>query len=299
MEYMDAKNIITNAGRLNMDYLAFEYVMNIYWGCNHGCIYCYARSNYYDKAGNFDCIRTKKDALRIIRDDLQRKVRKGVVFTAGMSDPYNSAEKEHRLTGNALELINAFKFGVCILTKSDLVVRDTDVLIDIKEHSSASVNFSITCSDDETCKKIEPFASTTTERFKAVEALSKGGIVAGVMIDPVIPFITDTTENVRELVKKAKHHGALYVYTSTFVTLADVQREYFYKEAETHYPGITEKYKERYKNYYRCKSFNGRKIWDTFVETCEKENISYNMRAANQKIRQGYQNLSILNLLKD
>ncbi len=84
MEYIDAKKIVMNTKSLNWNYLAFEYSMNIYWGCNHGCIYCYARSDYYDKignlGGNFDCIRAKKDALQIIRDDLRRKVKPSVVI---------------------------------------------------------------------------------------------------------------------------------------------------------------------------------------------------------------------------
>ena len=139
--------------------------MNIYWGCPHGCIYCYARSNYYDQIENLE------------------------------------------LTRHSLELLNAFGFGTCFLTKSDLATRDTDVLLDIKEHSPVSVGFSITCSDDETGRKVEPFVSTTTERFNAIEHLSKKGIITGVFMDPVIPYITDTTENVREMVKKAKYYG--------------------------------------------------------------------------------------------
>lgn len=292
MEYIDAKKIIINVGRINWDYLAFEYVMNIYWGCSHGCIYCYARSNYYDKIGNlngnFDCVRAKKNALQIIRDDLRRKVKKGVVFTGGMSDAYNPKEKEYKLTRNALELINAFNFGVCIITKSDLVARDTDILMDIKEHSPASVNFSITCSDDDTCKKVEPFVSLTTERFKAIEQLSKNGITTGVLMDPIVPYLSDTKENVQEMVKKAKYHGASYIYISTQVTMSDGQREYFYQEAEKNYPGISDKYKEKFKEYYYCRSPYSKQLWNVFVEACEKEGISYDMRVANKLIRWGY-----------
>ena len=302
MEYMDAKKIITNTGsfnNINTGYLSFEYVMNIYWGCSHGCIYCYARSNYYEKTGNFDNIRAKKDALRIIRDDLRSKVKKGVVFTGGISDPYNPKEEEHKLTRNALELINAFEFGICVITKSDLVIRDTDILLDIKEHSPTSINFSITASDDEICKKIEPYVSMTSERFKAIEHLSKNGIIVGVLIDPIIPFITDTEDNVREMVKKAKHHGAKYMYISTIVTMADVQRDYFLAEAEKQFPGISKKFTERYKNYYRCKSFNGKKLWSVFVEACEKEGMNYDMKTANYMIRQGYDNLSVFDIHND
>jgi DNA repair photolyase len=209
----------------------------------------------------------------------------------GVSDSYNPKEKELKLSRNALELINAFNFGVCIITKSNLVTRDTDILLDIKEHSPTSVNFSITCSDNETCKKIEPFVSTTKERFEAIEYLSKNGITTGVLMDPVIPYITDTIENVQEMVKKAKYYGANYIYLSTQVTMADVQRDYFLHEAEKHYPGISEKFLQRYKNYYHCWSFNGKKLWNSFVETCEKENMNYDMRAANQRLRSGYNSI--------
>jgi len=284
MEQIDAKTIVTNGGP-GRDYLQAEYVMNIYRGCNHGCIYCYARSNYYEKTDNFDNIRAKKNALQIIRDDLRRKVKPGVVLTGGVSDPYNTYEAEQKLTRNALELINAFEFGVCIITKSVLVTRDTDILQDINSHSPTSVNFSITCADDEMCKKIEPSVSTTTDRFKAMEHLAANDIITGLLIDPVIPYITDTKENVQELVKKAKHHGVRYAYISTLVTMADVQREYFYSKAEKHYPGIAEKYKQKYKNYYRCRSPHSKKLWEAFAETCEKEGLIYDMRAANHLIR--------------
>ncbi|MFV0401492.1 MAG: radical SAM protein [Oscillospiraceae bacterium] len=300
MEYIDAKSIVTNTKSLNWNYLCFEYVMNIYWGCSHGCIYCYMRSDYYDEIGklngNFDSVRAKRNALQIIRDDLRRKIRKGVVFTGGTSDSYNPEEKEHRLTRNALELINAFEFGACILTKSDLVTRDTDILTDIREHSPASVNFSITCADDATCQKIEPAVSTSTQRFRAVEHLAKNGIPTGVLIDPLLPYITDTEENVRELVKKAKHHGASYIYISTQVTMSGGQREYFYEEAEKHFPGTAETYRQKYKEYYYCRSPHAKKLWSVFAEACEKEGLLYDMRAANQMVRQGY-NISVLDIL--
>lgn len=259
MEYIDAKTIVRKCIP-NWNYLSFEYAMDIYRGCSHGCIYCYARSSYYEKTDKFHCVRAKRDALQIIRDELMGIVRTGVVLTGGVSDSYNPKEKELKLTRNALELINAFNFGACIITKSNLVTRDTDILLDIKEHSPASVNFSITCSDDETCKKVEPFVSTTKERFEAIEYLTKNGITTGVLMDPVIPYITDTKENVQEMVKKAKNYGANYIYLSTQVTMADVQRDYFLHEAEKHYPGISEKFLQRYKNYYRCRSFNSKKI---------------------------------------
>lgn len=287
MECTPAKHIIMNCIP-NRNYLAYEYAMNIYHGCNHGCIYCYARSNYYEKTGNFECIRVKEDALRHVRDDLLRKVRKGVILNGGVSDPYNVMEKEYKLSRCALELINAFEFGTCIITKSDLVTRDTDILLDIKSNAPTSINFSITCSEDEMGKKIEPFASTTTQRFKAIEQLSNSGLITGVLMDPVLPYITDTKENVTEMVKKAKYYGAKYIYISTLVTMADIQRDYFYSEVEKCYPGMSEKYKKRFGERYRCFSPKAKQLWNVFVEACEKEGMPYDMRAANQMIRRGY-----------
>lgn len=287
MEFVPAKHIVMNCTP-NRNYLAFEYTMNLYFGCNHGCIYCYARSNHYEKTDNFENIRVKEDALRIVRDDLLRKTQKGIVLSGSVSDPYNILERELQLTRHALELLNAFKFGSCIITKCDLVTRDTDVLTDISEHSPVSINFSITCSDDETAKKVEPGAATTLERFKAIEHLANNGLITGVLMDPIIPYLTDTEENVREMVKKAKYYGAKYIYISTLVTMADIQRDYFYQEADKICPGISDIYRSKYGNYYRCRSPKSKRLWNTFVEACEKEGISYDMRAANQLVRRGY-----------
>lgn len=292
MEYIEAKKIVMNNKRLNWDYMVYEYYMNIYWGCPHGCIYCYARSDYYDNIGNlggrFDCVRAKKNALEIIRNDLRSKVKKGVVCMGGMSDPYNPEEKRYQLTRHSLELLHAFEFGACFLTKSALATRDTDILTDIKEHSPVSIGFSITCSDDTMCRKIEPNVSTTTERFQAIKHLSDNGIITGVFMDPLLPYITDTKENVQEMVKKAVCYGAKFIYLSTQVTMADGQREYFYREAEKNFPGISERYQNKFKTYYYCKSPVSRKLWDVFTQACAKEGISCDMRAVNQMIRRGY-----------
>lgn len=287
MEWIDAKTIVTRNKALNRDYLAAEYTMNIYRGCSHGCIYCFARSSYY-KIHDFDCVKAKKDALKIIRNDLQRKVKTGVIITGGMSDPYNPQEKELMLTRNSLELINAFSFGICILTKNNLVIRDIDVLKDIQEHFPVNVSFTITCSDDDICKKIEPFVATSSERFEAISRLAKNGVVTGVLLDPILPYITDTEANVRDMVKKAKYYGANYIYASTGVTMEGIQRDYFYQEAEKIYPGISEKYRKRFKEYYHCRSPLAKKLWYAFADECEKQNIIYDMRAANQLIRTGY-----------
>ncbi len=291
-DIIPAKHIVMDCTP-NFDYLAVEYSMNLYRGCNHGCIYCYARSDYYEKTDCFENLRIKEDALRIVRDDLLRKVRKGVVQTGSLTDPYNRLEKEHLLTRHGLELLNAFDYGACIFTKSDLVTRDIDVLSDINETAPTCVAFSITCAEDELSKKIEPGAATTTERFKAIEKIKESGIMTGVLMDPVLPYINDTEENVTEMVKKAKYYGADFIYFSPMVTMADRQRDYFLEELDQGFPGVSSLYRQRFGEYYRCRSPKSRKLLELFVETCEKEGISQNMRAVNQRMRRGYKEFAL------
>lgn len=113
IEYIPAKTIVTRTK--SAEWFGTDYNMNIYKGCCHGCIYCDSRSECYH-IDNFEKVRVKQDALRIIRDDLRRKVKKGVINTGAMSDPYNPLEEELCLTRHALELIDAYEFGVSIAT---------------------------------------------------------------------------------------------------------------------------------------------------------------------------------------
>ena len=143
MEYIDAKTILTKCK--STEWFGTDYNMNIYRGCCHGCIYC-------DNIDNFDKVRAKKDVLPLLRDELKRKVRSGVIGTGAMSDPYNPFEKELQLTRHSLELIDAFNFGISIVTKSALITRDIDILQNIKEHSPVICKLTITAADDSLCK---------------------------------------------------------------------------------------------------------------------------------------------------
>jgi DNA repair photolyase len=153
-----------------------EYTINnIYRGCSHGCIYCFARERHCNTS-DFNKIHIKKDGLSIIRNEFKRITKPVVVTTGGLSDPYNPKEQEYRLTRSVLELVNEFNFGICILTKSDMVVRDIDILQKIKTHSPVNVCFTITCADDEMCRIIEPYAPTSSRRLAAIREISQRGI---------------------------------------------------------------------------------------------------------------------------
>jgi DNA repair photolyase len=121
MEFIPAKTIISNYTE-NDSWFGNNYNMNIYKGCCHGCIYCDSRSDCY-RIENFDEVRAKGHAVALIERELKSKRRKGVIGTGAMSDPYNIYEKEYGLTLGALELINRYRFGVSIATKSELILR--------------------------------------------------------------------------------------------------------------------------------------------------------------------------------
>lgn len=286
METIPAKNIVIRTKKA-ASWFGADYNMNIYRGCSHGCIYCDSRSDCYRNT-SFDTIKVKEDALKIIRDDLRRKVKRGVVATGAMSDPYNPLEQELCLTRNALELINAFEFGVAIATKSSLVTRDLDILGDIKSHSPVIVKMTVTTADDDLCGKLEPHVSRSSERFAALKALSGGGIYCGVLMMPILPFINDSEENVLSILNQAKNAGARFVYPALGMTLRSGNREYYYKKLDELFPSMKQKYIGKYGERYQCASPKAKKLWDIFKNECERLGLLYDMKSIIRQYKLGY-----------
>ena len=286
MEYIPAKTIVTRT-KNGQEWFGVDYNMNIYRGCSHGCIYCDSRSSCY-QIENFDQIRAKQDALRIIRDDLLRKRKRGVVATGAMSDPYNPREKELKLTGNALELLNAYRFGAAIATKGTLITRDTGVLRDIQSHSPVIVKMTITTASDDLAQKVEPHAPPSGERFAALEKLSAAGVYAGILMMPLLPFIEDTEENMREIIRRAKESGARFIYPAMGMTLRTGNREYFYAALDRYFPGAKETYIRRYGERYSCASPRAKKLWAVFTEACAARGLRYEMKDIIADYQRGY-----------
>ncbi|MCL2839201.1 MAG: radical SAM protein [Defluviitaleaceae bacterium] len=283
---MTAKHMVFKNKSPNQ-WFGLDFNMNIYRGCSHGCIYCDSRSDCYHVT-NFDIVKPKENALEIIRDDLRRKVKTGVIGTGAMSDPYNPLEKDLKLTRNALELINAFGFGASLTTKSAGIARDADILQDIKSHSPTIIKFSITTADDDLCKKLEPHTSITSERFTALQTLAHHDIFCGVLIIPMLPFVTDTEENIIRILRMAKDSGAKFVYTYMGMTLRKGSREYFYNQLNTIFPDVKEKYEKRYGIRYSCNSPRAKKLWSVFTSECEKLGLLYDMKAIIHHYKAGY-----------
>lgn len=286
MEFIPAKTMLSYAK--GEHWFGIDYNMNIYKGCSHGCIYCDSRSDCYG-IESFDEIKIKKDALLLLHNELRRKVKTGIVGTGGMSDPYNPFEKQYGLTRGALELINQYGFGVAIATKSPLITRDIDILKAINSHSPVIAKITITAYNDDLCKIIEPGVAPSSRRFEAIEALAKAGIFTGVLMMPILPFITDNEANIKSIVIRAADSGARFIYPAIGMTLRTNQREWYFEKLDQYFPGIKEKYIQHYGNEYKCKSIDFDKLNKVFTSECEKNGLLYKMPDIIKASRNNYE----------
>ncbi|MFR6149239.1 MAG: radical SAM protein [Ruthenibacterium lactatiformans] len=266
-----------------------RYTMNIYRGCSHGCIYCDSRSECYG-VQDFDTVRVKSDALAVIRNDLRSKTQSGVVATGSMSDPYNPFEKELQLTRHALELLDAYGFGAAVATKGTLITRDADILREIASHSPVLCKITVTTCDDALAAKLEPRAPSSSARLAAVEKLAGQGIFTGVLLMPVLPFLEDTPDGVRRLVRAAYNAGARFVYPAFGVTLRQNQRAYFLDRLDELFPGagLRARYVRQFGTQYECRSPRARELWQAFTGECRAKGLLYGMQDIVAAYRQGY-----------
>ena len=276
MQFIKAKTILSKVNNGNLWY-GIDYNMNLYRGCSHGCIYCDSRSDCYH-IENFDVVRGKENALQILEAELIKKRKKGVIGIGAMSDTYNPQEAKYELTRGALQLISKYDFGVSIDTKSDLIIRDLDILEQINSKSNVIVKFTITTPDDELCHKIEPRVCITSKRLQAIKTLSDNGIFVGIMMNPILPFITDKEEDIKKLVYLAHANGAKFISTYMSVTLRENQRDYYYEQLDTLFPGLKQKYIQTYRNNYNCITTNWKMLYNIFITECNKYGILYDMK---------------------
>ncbi len=286
MQTIPAKTIVTNV-KNGAGWFGARYNMNIYRGCCHGCIYCDSRSECY-RNDDFDTVYAKQDALRIIRDDLRRKVRTGVVSTGAMSDPYNPFERQTELTRHALELLAAYGFGAAIATKSDLICRDIDVLCEIRENAPVLCKLTVTTTDDALAKKLEPRAPSPSARLDALARLHDAGLHTCILLMPVLPWITDTEDNIRSVVRRAEQAGVEFIYPALGLTLRDRQRAWYYDALDREFPGLRQKYAARYGTRYECASPDAKRLWGVFTEACDAAGIFYQMRDITRRYQRGY-----------
>lgn len=250
--------------------------MNLYRGCTHGCIYCDSRSNCYQMNHEFEDIEVKENAIELLENTLRRKRKRCMIGTGSMSDPYMPLEAQLEYTRKALLLIEKYGFGATLITKSDRVLRDLDILKRINQKTKAVVQMTLTTADEALCKLIEPNVSTTKQRFEALKILRDNNIPTVVWLCPVLPYINDTEDNIRRILDMcvaAKVRGIICFGMG--LTLREGNREYFYRQLDKSFPGLKERYIREYGNQYVINSPKSSELMRLFHRTCEQNGIMH------------------------
>lgn len=248
--------------------------MNLYRGCSHGCIYCDSRSRCYHMEHAFEDIEVKENAVELLEHALAHKRKKCMIGTGSMTDPYLPLERELGNVRKVLQLIYGHGFGFTVITKSDLILRDLDLLQKINERTKCVVQVTLTTYDEDLCRKIEPNVCTTGRRYEVLKEMRDAGIPTVVWLTPVLPFINDTEENISgilDMCAEAQVYGIICFGMG--MTLREGSREYFYRQLDRLFPRLKEKYIRLYGNKYSIESPNGDCLMKLFRKKCDKSGI--------------------------
>ena len=263
MHFTEAKGILSSKNG-----------MNLYRGCTHGCIYCDSRSKCYHMDHDFEDIEVKSNAIELLEEALRKKRKKCMLGTGAMTDPYIPFEEELGYVRKALALAERYGFGFTLITKSDRVLRDLDLLAAINEKTKCVVQMTLTTYDESLCKILEPHVSTTKERFRALLKLKEAGIPTVVWLSPILPFINDTEENIRGILEYCAAAGVYGVICFGMgVTMREGNREYFYRQLDRSFPGMKERYRKMYGDRYILNSPDHGKLMRLFHGECERYGI--------------------------
>jgi len=223
---------------------------------------------------DFEDIEVKENAIDLLACALKRKRKKCMIGTGAMTDPYIPLEMEIGNVRKALQLIDTYGFGFTVITKSDRILRDLDLLQKINEKTKCVVQMTLTTYDEELCEKVEPNVCTTRERFAVLKRLRDAGIPTVVWMTPILPFINDTEDNISgilELCQEAKVYGVICFGMG--LTLREGNREYFYQQLDRRFPGLKEQYMRTYGNQYIIESPDGSRLMELFYRKCKEAGI--------------------------
>lgn len=232
--------------------MPFTWTINPYRGCEFGCRYCYARYTHefmgLNRWEDFEeKIYVKRDAARILVRELTPERLTGQSIALGTAtDPYQPAERRYGVTRSLLAVMALTRdLHLSITTKSDLVTRDVDLLCRIAARNNVQVNITVTTLDRRLARILEFRAPTPDLRLKALRTLRQAGIVAGVIIAPIIPDITDNRENLEAVIAAARNHGASHVFANVLFLKPSAQHAFF-PFLEQHFPHLRKRYAARF-----------------------------------------------------
>ncbi len=263
MNEIVAKSILNKSKRRDPWFLD-DYTVNPYSGCSFNCLYCYIRGSKYGihmerKLG------VKSNAPELLDKALRRRADKGeygVIVLASATDPYLQLEKETHLTRKLLEIILKYRFPVHLITKSDLILRDLDLIERIDQKAilpkdlpgldrGAVITFSFSTIDEKVAGIFEPGATSPTLRLNTLSAISLKGFLTGVSMMPLLPWISDTAESMEAMFSSFKEQGAHYCFPADLTLFGSGNsdsRTLILRAVEKHYPQFIDKYEKYFAN---------------------------------------------------
>ncbi|TDF97153.1 SPL family radical SAM protein [Paenibacillus piri] len=251
-EPMTAKTILNSVKAPSMP---FDWSINPYRGCQHGCSFCYARSTHsflgVDTDDTFQHhIFLKQQAPEVLRAQILKRLRgrKGIsdlgqVAIGTATDPYQQIEGKARLTRGCLEVLAEFQIPVTITTRSPLILRDLDIL---QRLSSITVNVSISTLNPVIWRQFEPSTPSPAKRLDMVEQLRNAGVDAGVFAAPILPYITDDQAALEDLIRAVSAAGAQFVMPSYLRLSTQAVKVWFFQTLQRHYPRLIGDYARLY-----------------------------------------------------
>lgn len=255
---IESKTILNKTKRRDSWFLD-EYTINPYSACSFNCLYCYIRGSKYGEHME-KALSVKINAVELLRKQLRPKAKKGqygFIVLSSATDPYLKVEKEYQLTRQLLKVILEYRFPVHIITKSDLVTRDIDLLQEINREAilpedlkeklpgGTIISFSFSTLLDEVAKIFEPGATPPSKRLEALEKIKKSGLKTGVSLMPLLPYISDTTEQLHLAFSTFKEIGVDYLMPATITLFGENKadsKQLVFKAIEKHYPELGTKY---------------------------------------------------------
>jgi DNA repair photolyase len=264
---VEAKSVLNKHKRIDPWFIS-RYSLNVYRGCGHACAYCDGRAEAYRVEGSFgEDITVKVNVVEVLKRELDPKrkriplKRTFILLGGGVGDVYQNVEEKYKLTRGVLEVIGEYDFPVHILTKSNLVERDLDILKRINKHQRVIVSMSFSSVNDKESAVFEPKTTRPSERLRLLARLKKEGFATGLYLLPVIPFITDTVEKIEGVVRKAKEARIDFILFGGMTLKEGKQKSHFMDVLRNHRPELLMDYENLYpgnkwgdakREYYEC-----------------------------------------------
>lgn len=242
-------------------YLPYDWDLNIYRGCAHQCKYCYAMYShkYLDDEDFFKSIYIKTNICEKLEEKLSSKNwKREIINIGGITDSYQPIEKDRKTMREILSLLIKYKTPAIICTKSDIILRDMDLIEKLSHEALACICSTITTMNEDVRKKVEPGSSPSLNRFKVLEEAKKVGASTGLHTMPIIPYLTDDKENIEELFSRGKDVNIDYLLTGAMYLRGQTKPE-FLNFIYYNYPFLFEEYRKLFDNKnkeYRCEYKN-------------------------------------------